>query len=693
MRFGDGRRLTVVGHRGAAARAPENTAASLRAGLEGGADAIEIDVGLAADGRVVLLHDRTVDRTTDGRGPLARMSWRELEALDAGSWFSARYRGEGLLDLDGALALVRGRVLLVVEIKAVARSGRLSRADRLLLRAVLAALERTGGTQKGVQVSSAHWGLLEEARALAPALSLAVTAGLSRRGDPVDHALRIGAAAIHPHRLLAGRSLVARAHEAGLEVVPYTVNRARELFGLVETGADGVFTDDPAAIRRLLARRYGEPAASLPLVLGVDQGSGGTRAVLASAEGAPIASREVPVASRRRGAGELLQDAEEIAGSVARAAGPLLEEAPGPVVALGLAAQRSSLVVWRRSSGAPVTPVLSWRVGRIEIPPRWLARDREVRERTGLTSRFPYGAIRLSSLAAADPVLARGLADGRLVGGPLGSFLAARLTGRAEGLADPSFAQRMLLLDLRTRRWDPWLLEAAGVPPPCLPGLVPSTGALGTARLGRRRLPLRALTGDVGATARAVLGAGAQGGLIVLGTGGFILVGTGREPVSVPGLLTSILWEDGEGPRYAIEGTVHGLVESLLEVRRIAGLGRIGPELVAARGGPASRRPRVVAAPEGVGTPEWDLAPRFEIEPGDWSPEELARGTVESLAERFGRIANLLREAGRLPPSFVATGGLATPHLAVAISRWMGLPVTLDRRPQTTALGAALLAQ
>lgn len=693
MRLGDGRRLIVVGHRGAAGRAPENTAASLRAGLDAGADAIEIDVGLAADGRVVLLHDRTLDRTTNGQGPLARLSWRELEALDAGSWFSERYRGEGLLDLDGAVALVRGRVPLVVEIKATARSGRPSRADRLLLEAVLAALERTGGVDEGVQVSSAHWALLEEARALAPSLQLAVTVGFSRGGDPVRQAIRIGASAIHSHRLLTGRSLVARAHEAGLEVVAYTVNRARELFDLVEAGADGVFTDDPAAIRRLLARRYGEPAASPPLALGVDQGSGGTRAVLVSAEGTAVASREVVVASRRGGVGERLQDAEEIAGSVARAAAPLLEAAPGPVEALGLAAQRSSFVVWRKSSGAPVTPVLSWRVGRVEVPPRWLSRDREVSERTGLTSRFPYGAIRLASLAAADAALARGLADGRLVGGPLGSFLAARLTGRGEGLVDPSLAQRLLLLDVRTRQWDPSLLEHARVSASCLPSLVRSTGELGPARLGLRRLALRALAGDVGATARAVLGARAEGGLIALGTGGFMVVGTGNEPVSVPGLLTSILWEDEEGPRYAVEGTVHGIVESLLEVRRMAGLGRIGPELVAARSGTASRRPRVVAAPEGVGTPEWDLAPRFEIEPGDWSPEELARGTLESLAERFGRIANLLREVGRLPPSFVATGGLATPHFAVAISRWVGVPVKLDRRPQTTALGVALLAQ
>ncbi len=691
----DGRRLTVVGHRGAAARAPENTAASLRAGLDAGADAIEVDVGLAADGRVVLLHDRTLDRTTDGRGPLSRRAWRDLERLDAGSWFSERFRGEGLLDLDAALALVRGRVPLIVEIKAGARPGGapLSHAERLLVEAVLAALERTGGVEAGVQISSAHWAILEKARALCPALSIALTAGLRRPADPMEVAAQIRASALHVNRLICTRSLVGRAHDLGLEVIAYTVNRAGELFPLVELGADGVFTDDPAAIRRFLERRLGEAGPSLPLTLGVDQGSGGTRAVLLSADGRLVASREVRVASRRERSGGFVQDAEAVAASVARAAGPLLEDAPGPVAGIGIAAQRSSLVVWRRSSGAPVTPVLSWRVGATGIPPDWLSREREVRERTGLTSHFPYGAIRLQQLAQGDLEIARGLAGGSLVAGPLGSFLAARLTATDKGLVDPSLAQRLLLLDFRSRRWDSSLAMASGIPLETLPRLARSCGSLGTARVGRKRLPLRALVGDVGAAARAVLGPSGRGGLLVLGTGGFLVAGTGGEPASVPELLTSILWEDADGPRYGIEGTVHGVLTSLLEAGRRAGLGDLAPEVVAARSGPASRAPRVAAAPEGVGTPDWDLTPRFEVEGGDWSAEELARGTVLSIAERFGRIADLLREAGRLPESFVATGGLATPHLVLAISRRIGIPIMLDRRPHATATGAALLAR
>ena len=132
--------MLIVGHRGAAARAPENTAVSLVAGLDAGADAIEIDVGLTRDGRVVLLHDATVDRTTSGRGALRSLTWERVRALDAGSWFSRRFKGEPPIDLDDALAIVRARVPIIVEIKPAAH-------DRETVDAVLACIARTGGTR------------------------------------------------------------------------------------------------------------------------------------------------------------------------------------------------------------------------------------------------------------------------------------------------------------------------------------------------------------------------------------------------------------------------------------------------------------------------------------------------------------------------------------------------------------------
>jgi sugar (pentulose or hexulose) kinase len=106
------------------------------------------------------------------------------------------------------------------------------------------------------------------------------------------------------------------------------------------------------------------------------------------------------------------------------------------------------------------------------------------------------------------------------------------------------------------------------------------------------------------------------------------------------------------------------------------------------------RIPHVDAAVEGTGTPDWETAGRFVVEDGPFSPEEIVRGTIENLAARFGRIAELLRAESLCPDRFVATGGLAaSPHLTARIAERMSVSLVADPRPQRTAVGAALLAR
>lgn len=687
-----GRRFLVVGHRGAAARAPENTASSLRAGLDAGADAIEIDVGLSADGRAVVLHDASLDRTTDGRGAVDRRSWNDLERLDAGSWFAPRFRGEPLLDLDGALAIVRPRTPIVVEIKGQESDpGRVTDRDRRLAAEVVEALRRTGGLE-GASVSSSHWGLIEDLRDREGGLDLALTLRWSERRDPLLWARRTRASALHANRRLCSPAFLSRAGDAGLTVIAYTVNRTAEARALVAAGADGIFTDDPARLVRTLHPLEPVPSQGADLFLGIDQGSGGTRAVLARRDGTVVSSRAAQVASRRLRDGSVRLDAEAVAASVARAVVPLLESAPRRPVAAGLAAQRGSVLLWTRKEARPVTPVLSWRIGEEGSPPLPPPLDgEEIARRTGLTVLYPYGAFRLARLLRDDPALARGLRDGRLVAGPLGTFLAARFGLRERAPADPSLGQRLLLLDLHDRAWNRPRTEAFGIPPDGFPPVAPSVAEHGTLRFGSRRIPLRALAGDVGAAVRAV--SDGDSGTLVLGTGGFVVVPTGGRPRRVPGLLASILWSDARRAHHAVEGTVHGLAASLVLAAEASGFPASDLVLLASRAGPAARAPRVVAAPEGSGTPRWDPARRFEIEPGHWSREEIVRGVLEGLARPFGEIGSRLAAAALLPARFVATGGLAaSPHLVAAIARALDAPVRIDPRPHRTAVGAALLA-
>jgi glycerol kinase len=192
------------------------------------------------------------------------------------------------------------------------------------------------------------------------------------------------------------------------------------------------------------------------------------------------------------------------------------------------------------------------------------------------------------------------------------------------------------------------------------------------------------------------LGAAAEAndGALVLGTGGFVVVPTGRTPRHVDGLLTTLLYEDVDGPVFAVEGTVHGLVAGIVEAGRRGGWAELPPERIASRGAAAARAPRVDAALEGTGTPDWRSPAAFEVEPGAFEPEEIVRGTLDDLAARFGQIAELLRAAALCPARFAATGGLAfAPHLTSRIAEAMGTQVTADPRPHRTAVGAAVLAR
>lgn len=112
-----GHDLTITGHRGAAGLAPENTMPAIKEALKYKADRIEVDVRQTRDGILVLMHDSTVDRTTDGSGLVAARSLKELQELDAGEWFSAAYSGTKIPKLEEVIKTVRGNSELLIEIK------------------------------------------------------------------------------------------------------------------------------------------------------------------------------------------------------------------------------------------------------------------------------------------------------------------------------------------------------------------------------------------------------------------------------------------------------------------------------------------------------------------------------------------------------------------------------------------------
>ena len=231
-------KLTVFGHRGARGHAPENTLLALDTGINLGADWVEFDVQRHPDGLLLLLHDLTLDRTTNGHGWLRDTSLERLRTLDAG-------RGQQIPTLEEALDLVDQRAGVNIELKhGTGVAGAVARVLRNYL--------DLGWPSDRLLVSSFHLPELWEFKQTAPEIPVAPLLG----GVPLDWAGCAGeleAAAVHLSAEFLDPRLIADAHARGCRVHVYTVNDQAEMQALQASGIDGVFTDYPDRAQRLSA--------------------------------------------------------------------------------------------------------------------------------------------------------------------------------------------------------------------------------------------------------------------------------------------------------------------------------------------------------------------------------------------------------------------------------------------------------
>ncbi len=237
----------VIGHRGAAAYAPENTLAGFRAAKALGCAWVEFDVRLTADSAPVVCHDDALLRTTGARGRISKLSLAATRQLDAGSWFGPGFAGEGLPTLDEVLALCRGIGLGAnIEIKAERSRGPATVA------AVADCLARLTENLPPVLISSFLADAIEEAGRLIPEIPRGMLwRRLPRTWRSV--AAQLGCATIHCGQADLTRKEAAEVCDAGYELLAYTVNdaaRARELFAW---GIASVFSDAPDIISHAAA--------------------------------------------------------------------------------------------------------------------------------------------------------------------------------------------------------------------------------------------------------------------------------------------------------------------------------------------------------------------------------------------------------------------------------------------------------
>ncbi|ROO83769.1 glycerophosphoryl diester phosphodiesterase [Actinocorallia herbida] len=233
--------MTVIAHRGASSAAPENTLAAQEVARKGGADFIENDVQPSKDGVPFILHDPTVDRTTDGTGAIRSLTSAELKALDAGSWFSPNFAGERLPTLAEQLADLKARGgNLLLEIKGAHTRDEVATIVKVI---------RDAGMTQRVFIQSFEVDALKYSRELAPELPT----GLLRSGldaDPVAVAKDLGVTAYNPtgDALIADPKAIADLHAAGIAVMAWTVDSAAQWKKLDEAGVDGVITNRPAEL-------------------------------------------------------------------------------------------------------------------------------------------------------------------------------------------------------------------------------------------------------------------------------------------------------------------------------------------------------------------------------------------------------------------------------------------------------------
>jgi glycerophosphoryl diester phosphodiesterase len=229
----------ILAHRGACSYTPENTLAAFRLAYEQGADGIELDAKLSVDKKVVVIHDQTVDRTTNGTGRVNDLSLSDLKGLDAGIHFSDRYRGERIPTLEEVLLEFGFKFLINIELTSYATPGD-------ALPESTAELVRKTGVQKNIIFSSFHPWVLSRIRKLMPGVpaGLLTGEGFLQWGNSAIGKW-ISPQLIHPFFLKATKNFIQKAHQRGQKVNTWTVDDPREILRLIQDGVDGIITDDP----------------------------------------------------------------------------------------------------------------------------------------------------------------------------------------------------------------------------------------------------------------------------------------------------------------------------------------------------------------------------------------------------------------------------------------------------------------
>ena len=439
-------------------------------------------------------------------------------------------------------------------------------------------------------------------------------------------------------------------------------------------------------------------------ILALDQGTTSSRAIVFDRAGRQQAQFQKEFRQFYPRPGWVEHDPEEIWQTQLLAAREALKQAalgPEQIAAIGITNQRETVVVWERDSGRSLGKAIVWQCRRTselcaELKGRGL--EETVSAKTGLLLDPYFSGTKISWLLAREPDLRRRAEAGELCCGTIDTWLLFKLTGRH--VTEPSNASRTLLYNIHSGCWDEELLELFGIPSSLLPEVVPSCSAFGRTKteLFGREIMVGGVAGDQQAAlfGQACFDAGSAKN--TYGTGCFTLLNTGSRPVASKNrLLTTIAWDLGDGPEYALEGSVFIAGAVIQWLRDQLTVIAAAPESDAlAASVPDSGGVYFVPAFVGLGAPHWDPEVRGAIlglTRGS-GKAELTRAALESIAyQSYDLIEALQKDSGRRIETLKVDGGASLNGFLMQFQAdLLGIPVQQPVIAETTALGAAYLA-
>lgn len=238
----------IIAHRGYRARYPENTISAFQAALDAGVPMIELDVTLSKDRKLMVIHDATLERTTNGQGPVSGSTLSQLKQLDAGSWFHPDFAGERIPELKEVLDLTDGKVFVNIEIKPHSHE---AHHPKDAIEYQIIDTIRYRNIEDFVLISSFDLNILQRLKDINHRCALGLISRQPADRNTVDACYRVKAVSWHPNHQILTLEQVEMMHSQGFRVFPYNADSGEEIKRVIDMSVDGVITSDPLLSRDL----------------------------------------------------------------------------------------------------------------------------------------------------------------------------------------------------------------------------------------------------------------------------------------------------------------------------------------------------------------------------------------------------------------------------------------------------------